>query len=35
MITTSDTSFTSGYCGMRFLTQSGTATITSFHAYVA
>jgi hypothetical protein len=32
MVTASDSSFTSGYCGMRFLTQSGTATVTSFQA---
>jgi streptogramin lyase len=32
MITASDSTFTSGYCGMRFLTQSGTATVTSFQA---
>ena len=32
MITVSDSSLTSGYCGMRFLTQSGTATITAFQA---
>ena len=32
MVTASDTSFTSGFCGMRFLTQGGTATITSFLA---
>ena len=32
MVTASDTTFTSGSCGMRFLTQSGTATITSFLA---
>src|SRR6266567_7970520 len=32
MVTASDSSFTSGYCGLRFLTQSGTATVTSFQA---
>jgi streptogramin lyase len=32
MITVTDSSLTSGYCGMRFLTQSGTATITGFEA---
>ena len=32
MATASDSSLTSGFCGMRFLTQSGTATITSFQA---
>jgi streptogramin lyase len=32
MVTASDTTFSSGYCGMRFLTQSGTATMTSFQA---
>lgn len=32
MVTASDSSLTSGFCGMRFLTQSGTATITSFRA---
>ncbi len=32
MVTASDSSLTSGYCGMRFLTQSGTATVTSFQA---
>ncbi len=32
MATTSDSTLTSGYCGMRFLTQSGTATVTSFQA---
>ena len=32
MATASDTSLTSGFCGMRFLTQGGTATITSFQA---
>src|SRR5260370_9249523 len=26
----SDSTLPSGYCGMRFLTQSGTATVTSF-----
>jgi hypothetical protein len=32
MVTASDSTFTSGYCGMRFLTQNGTATVTSFQA---
>jgi hypothetical protein len=32
MVTASDSTFTSGYSGMRFLTQSGTATVTSFLA---
>ena len=32
MATASDSSLTSGYCGMRFLVQSGTATVTSFQA---
>ena len=32
MVTASDSTFTSGYCGMRFLTQNGTATVTSFLA---
>jgi streptogramin lyase len=32
MVTATDTTFTSGYAGMRFLTQTGTATITSFTA---
>ncbi len=32
MATASDSTFTSGYSGMRFLTQSGTATVTSFLA---
>jgi hypothetical protein len=32
MITVTDTSLTSGYCGLRILTQSGTATITAFQA---
>jgi hypothetical protein len=32
MATATDSTFTSGYCGMRFLTQSGTATITAFKA---
>ena len=35
MITATDSSLTSGYCGMRFLTQSGTATITAFQANAA
>jgi streptogramin lyase len=34
MATASDSTLTSGYCGMRFLTQSGTATVTSFQANV-
>jgi hypothetical protein len=32
MVTATDTTFTSGYAGMRFLTQTGTATIRSFTA---
>src|SRR6266700_1771845 len=32
MVTASDSALTSGYCGMRFLTKSGTATVTSFLA---
>jgi streptogramin lyase len=33
MVSTTDSSLSSGYCGMRFLTQSGvTATVTSFRA---
>jgi streptogramin lyase len=32
MVTASDSTLTSGYCGMRLLTQSGTATVTSFQA---
>jgi streptogramin lyase len=32
MITATDSSLTSGLCGMRLLTQSGTATITAFRA---
>ena len=32
MVTASDSTLTSGHCGMRFLTQSGTATVTSFLA---
>jgi hypothetical protein len=32
MLTTTDTTFTAGYAGMRFLTQTGAATITSFTA---
>jgi len=35
MITASDSSLTTGYCGMRFLTQTGTATITAFQAITA
>ena len=35
MITATDSSLTSGYCGMRFLTQSGTATVTTFQANAA
>jgi hypothetical protein len=35
MITTSDTGLTSGRAGLRFLTQGGTATITSFHSSAA
>src|SRR6266849_7800440 len=34
MVTASDSALTSGSCGMRFLTQSGTATVTSFQADV-
>ncbi len=32
MATASDSALASGFCGMRFLTQSGTATVTSFLA---
>jgi len=32
MVTASDSALTSGFCGMRFLTQGGTATVTSFQA---
>jgi streptogramin lyase len=32
MTTATDTSLTSGYCGLRFLVNSGTATITNFKA---
>jgi streptogramin lyase len=32
MLTATDSTFASGYAGMRFLTQTGTATITSFNA---
>ncbi|GAC1392716.1 MAG: hypothetical protein NVSMB38_17210 [Ktedonobacteraceae bacterium] len=32
MITATDSSFSSGYCGIRMLTQGGTATFTSFKA---
>ncbi len=32
MLTATDSTFTSGYAGMRFLTQTGTATITAFTA---
>lgn len=32
MVTATDSYLTSGYCGMRFLTQNGTATVTSFVA---
>ena len=32
MATASDSSLTSGFCGMRFLTQGGAATVTSFLA---
>ena len=32
MATATDRSLTSGSCGMRFLTQNGTATVTSFLA---
>ncbi|GHP00218.1 hypothetical protein KSF_102650 [Reticulibacter mediterranei] len=34
MATTSDSSLSSGYCGLRLLTQSGVATLTSFRADV-
>src|SRR6266567_2004764 len=34
MVTASDSALTSGYCGLRLLTQSGTATVTSFQADV-
>ena len=34
MVTASDSALTSGYCGMRFLTQSGTATVSSFQGDV-
>jgi hypothetical protein len=32
MLTATDNTFTSGYAGSRFLTQTGTATVTSFTA---
>ena len=32
MTTVGDSALTSGYCGMRFLTQGGTAAVTSFQA---
>jgi streptogramin lyase len=32
MVTATDTALTSGRCGLRFLTQGGTATITAFQA---
>jgi hypothetical protein len=32
MLAATDNSFASGRTGLRFLTQNGTATITSFHA---
>ena len=32
MATVTDTSLSSGYCGMRFLSQGGTATVTAFQA---
>jgi hypothetical protein len=32
MVTANDTSLTSGYCGLRALTQAGTLTVTSFLA---
>ncbi|HEX5303341.1 MAG TPA: hypothetical protein VFW50_40755 [Streptosporangiaceae bacterium] len=32
MVTTTDTALTTGRCGLRFLTQAGTATITAFQA---
>src|SRR6266446_6269637 len=34
MVTASDSTLTSGYCGMRFLTQNGTTTVTSFQGDV-
>jgi hypothetical protein len=34
MVTASDSTLTTGFCGMRFLTQSGVATVTSFMADV-
>ncbi|GAC1432585.1 MAG: hypothetical protein NVSMB54_28920 [Ktedonobacteraceae bacterium] len=34
-LTTTDTTFASGYCGIRMLTQRGTATFTSFQAISA
>jgi streptogramin lyase len=34
MLTATDSAFTSGYAGMRFLTQTGTATVISFNAKV-
>ena len=33
MVTATDGSLTSGFCGMRFLTQGGSATVTSFQAF--
>jgi hypothetical protein len=32
MLTSTDTALTSGYCGMRLLTQTGSTTVTSFRA---
>jgi hypothetical protein len=32
MVTATDTALTAGRCGLRFLTQAGTATITAFQA---
>jgi hypothetical protein len=32
MVTATDSALTTGFSGLRFLTQSGTATITAFHA---
>jgi streptogramin lyase len=32
MLTATDSTFASGYAGMRFLTQTGTATVTAFNA---
>jgi hypothetical protein len=35
MVTATDTTFASGFCGLRFLTQGGTATVSSFQAKTA